>query len=472
MPHYYMRVDAVNLGHFVFDTYDISTIRGGSFILLDAIRSLKDKFQGQLEAISNAASQGLFLVYGTENIEELQTSVLQHLCDITENHATFVTAVVCDTQNNFPLVLQQLEAIIHRQQWRFPTVEVPEYDVSEGECFLDGWRPNNPDCKHPSENNLSHSTHFRREKGRALRQKIFNKILQDSTEFFSENTDLCTTDLGGLAKDPNKGLLSGKIAFIHIDGNKFGRIRRELCETIEDRKAFDQVIQAGCHNEFLKSLLLYARNNIDFQTQDQLLRLEVLVWGGDEIVLVVPAWQAWKVINLFFEKAEGLNFKGTALTYSMALIFCHHNAPILHIRELAQQMLNNVKGSFQDELLNSIHYLVLESFDMLSGSLEIFLKKYYNNLNQQSSLFLYANEFIKIIYNLKCIKKYTSREKILSIIKNLNNIDTVNDITNQIYNLLSLEFREALKENITSLKLDNLPDRWYLLSDLWDYLGD
>lgn len=37
MTTYYLRIEAVNLANFVYDTQDLSTIRGGSLLLRDAV---------------------------------------------------------------------------------------------------------------------------------------------------------------------------------------------------------------------------------------------------------------------------------------------------------------------------------------------------------------------------------------------------------------------------------------------------
>ena len=37
MNKYLLRIEGVNLNHFVFDTRDLSTVRGGSLLLLAAI---------------------------------------------------------------------------------------------------------------------------------------------------------------------------------------------------------------------------------------------------------------------------------------------------------------------------------------------------------------------------------------------------------------------------------------------------
>ena len=56
---YYFRVEAVNLYNTIFDTNDISTTRGGSFLLLNAVERLKEL--DRLEPISIGASAGLLI---------------------------------------------------------------------------------------------------------------------------------------------------------------------------------------------------------------------------------------------------------------------------------------------------------------------------------------------------------------------------------------------------------------------------
>ena len=47
MPKYYIHAEAFNLDPIVYDTHDISTIRGGSFMLLDAIQQIPAAFPGR-----------------------------------------------------------------------------------------------------------------------------------------------------------------------------------------------------------------------------------------------------------------------------------------------------------------------------------------------------------------------------------------------------------------------------------------
>ena len=504
---YYMRVEAINLQHFVYDTNDISTIRGGSFILLEAINNIarQGTFNKKyLCSISTAASQGLFS-FDCDNEDEAKTleiEVLKFLDKETDGHATFVTAIEPEN-DNFSLILEKLEAQIHRQQWRIPTVRIPEFVATAQEDFLDGWRPGAQGYKSGDPNisnaKISAATKFRREHGVPLKHQLFHELLGDDK--YKDN--LCAKSLGELASHRKKGVLDGKIAFIHIDGNNFGSIRRDMCTTRETRELFDKRIQQEFRNPFLKVLLERADNDpTDFQTKDEngktALRLEVLLWGGDEMTIVVPAWKGWEVLQLFFEQAKSLEFNGVPLSHRATIIFCHNNAPILQIRQLAEKLLSQTKTDIQDrlgELLqktsdmsgdkeklmarlssheygDAVHYLVLESFDMLKGSLKNFISDYYQKASY-AHLLIYANELKMLRDNLGIIHTNVARSKVLQIIQAIQaeKPDEIQMIIKQVYNLLSGDRLTGVQVAINALT-QNDPARWYMVADLWDYIPE
>ncbi|MDQ1312889.1 MAG: hypothetical protein QG605_1428, partial [Euryarchaeota archaeon] len=268
MQKYYLLAEAFNNNPVVYDTYDISTIRGGSFILLNAITFLRNTFEGRLKPIATAASTGLFAYEDTGNLDAQKTGmaekVLRVLHNATDGHATFLIAVEKDIPDNFPLVLARLEAEVRRKQWRMPTVVVPQFKDTDQECYFDGWRPGVVDLRYKVDPDLtvakiSEAANFRREVGRMVKQRLFSRLLDGYED------DLIAKDLGKLATNDHKGILSGKIALIHVDGNSFGRIRKEVCDTETKRTKFDDVIQEGCRKVFLRDVLKRAHTDPDFQ---------------------------------------------------------------------------------------------------------------------------------------------------------------------------------------------------------------
>jgi hypothetical protein len=508
MPIYYLRVDAVNLSQFVYDTNDISTIRGGSFLLLEAIDQIAHRFRGDLQPLTTAASQGLFTFRSQDATsgQRLLVNVLAFLREKTEGHATFVGAIEPEIEGQFPMVLERLEAQIRRQQWRLPTVAIPDDDATEQECFLDGWRPGvisytvEPDIQGVK---ISRATAFRRRRGREIKHKLFYELLQEAAYADQRSTQ----DLGELARDPAQGNLNGKIAFIHIDGNSFGQIRRDQCSTPQSRVDFDDAVQNTFRIPFLAALLKHANHDQDFQVKgirggNNPLRLEVLLWGGDEVTMIVPAWKGWETLLLFFDHARHLSFQEVPLTHRAAIIFCHHNAPILQIRQLANSLLDLTKRDLQARAAvansdnpdlvsllphqqphfvatlanhrygDAFHYLVLESLDMLQGSLTSFMSHYYRGAST-TNLLVYGHEMHDIQAHVAVMRPYIARSKVLDIIDAVQHEqwEQIPLIVEQMLALVPQQKRSAVASAVQFLTAAD-PARWYVVADLWDYLPE
>ena len=511
MPKYYIHAEAFNLDPIVYDTHDISTIRGGSFMLLNAIKQLPVAIPNRLEPIATAASKGVFAYEDPGDLaaqgkpKGMAMEVLHALHDATGGHATFLVAVEEDL-DDFSLVLARLEAEVRRQQWRMPTVVVPSFEDTnqkgtDQECYLDGWRPGverytvDPDVEGAK---ISAATYYRRQRGQELKHTLFRELFADE----DAEDDPCAKDLGGLATDPNKGILNGKIAFIHVDGNSFGRIRGAKCTTPDTRKAFDECIQER-RLSFLADLRAAAHTEPDFCVRSRagrdVLRLEVLLWGGDEFTLVVPAWKGLEVLERFYRIADGLAFEGVPMTHRAVVIFCHHNAPILQIRRLAEELLtvtkSNITARFnaaletdlafaslapeehdlQVERLsnaeygNAARYLVLESFDMLRGSLEQFLERYYGKADT-SDLLLYGRNLAELRGHLHAICAAAPKGRVVEVARAISKGDTAraDELRKGLSDSVAPDQRDAVRSAIDVLTKDSEAG-WYLLADLWDY---
>jgi len=505
MPKYYIQAEAFNLDNIISDTYDISTIRGGSFMLLDAVERLPT-FIPALDRISTAASKGVFAYEDPEDLaaqkKVMVQRVLRVLHDITQSHATFLVAVEEEIPNNFSLVLAHLDADVRRQQWRMPTVVVPSFRDTDQECYLDGWRPGVVTLPYAVDAKISESADFRRSVGREIKQHIFSKLLKDPTY----KDDLVAKDLGKLANDGQKGILNGKIALIHVDGNSFGRIRNAVCDTDTKRTAFDDAIQ-DCRNAFLRDILIRARADTDFQVMDDgkmALRIELLLWGGDEFTIIVPAWKGLEVLEYFYRIASDLKFNDerygdVLMTHRAAVIFCHHNAPILQIRRLANELLGTTRRNISDmfesafasdpalagltqkdrdhqrewlsnpKYCNAVRYLVLESFDMLRGSLEQFLNRYYRIADVRGML-LYANEMSKLRSNLHTICEAVPKSRVVEIAQAISRGDGTrkSELRERLCESVAPDQRDTVHTAINALTKNN-DAGWYVMADLWDF---
>ena len=380
MGNYYLRVEAVNLDNFVYDTNDISTIRGGSFLLLDSVNSLAidNDFKKLLRKISTGASAGLFQIIGNDP-DDVKKRVKDYLSNRTDGHTTFVVDTLDGDNLDFKAVQEQLLAKNRWSQWQQLTIPWGlGWKGSESPCFFDGIRPGLEDEEVAGKGakKVSRSVKFRRDIGKELRNDIYAHILgQESCPYEF------TSNLENLSEDEGQSVLNKKIAFIYIDGNKFGTIRDEKCADERMLQEFDNSVQKDFREAVLKKLLSHMYGN-DASQADEKLRLETLLWGGDEVEWVVPAWKGWEVLRLFYEFDPPPAYYKTPLTHAAGIVFCHHNAPILQIRKLAHRLAELAKSNLTSipeshEQGDIFHYLILESFDMLEGSLDTFLQDYY-----------------------------------------------------------------------------------------------
>lgn len=484
MPTYYLRIEAVNLDHSVYDTHDISTIRGGSFILLDAAK-LKD-LSGvkNWEDIGSAASIGLFKFDAADDnaAETVRKKALEAAQKKTKEFATFVSAVErADHPENFSGIVQSLTAKCRWQQYQQSTLVLPEIgDENENfECYLDRVRPAIKIAIPigTEKQNVSKAVIVRRDEGRKLRDDIYRRILQIKEVEFADN-------LESLASWSAAGSLDGKIAFLHIDGNRFGSIRHELCGGETDMINFQRAIQ-DAREDALREILKYAQSQKSFQTSDGEIRLETLLWGGDETEWVVPAWQALKVLSIFFEQTKDRRFtaqngKSVRLTNAIGVVFCHHNLPILQIRGYADELCRMAKDTLPkgtidlDANANCFAFLNMVSFDQMTRHVSDFLEKYHKPA-QAKDFVINLAELADLKPRLQRLKRLMAKNKLHEIIEALQ-IETseeeeakIKDVVDRAKNLLNKAHKTQLENTIQGV-IKGQPHRWYLVSDLWDYV--
>lgn len=364
MTSYYLRVEAVNLSGFLDDTGQLSVVRGGGLLLLGSTERIEREFRS-LTAISTGASQGLFeFTAQDEPSAARQRDDVQRFLstDAELCHATFVVDVT--RADGFGQARQELLALNRWRQWRQPTVAVPSQPAQDRDvCDFDGLRPATRTlARDDKPKPASESVFLRWNHGRAARQGFYQSETSIAGLTF-------TDDLETLARDPARGNLDGKLAVIYADGNSFGKIPRP---TADEARDFDAYLERQ-RRAWLTSLLERARaERSGFHTHDGELRLETLLWGGDEFLIVVPAWKGWDTLVSFFQHARSWEFGGCKLTHAAGLVFCHAQAPIRRVRVLAHDLAERAKVQSREK--NLFAYQVLESFDHVGRDLDAFLE--------------------------------------------------------------------------------------------------
>lgn len=315
---YLLRVEGVNLYHVLDDTRQLSVRRGGSMLLRQAINDITCENISDLppswKIISSGASTGLFQ-FTSDSLQSAQESK-GYIVGFLNNHEQYrYFSFVVDV---FPLLKDEKdepdepekidfrlsrEAVLAKNrfcQFQQPTLtyqDINGADTTVQPCTWDNLRPAPQDGAQEGEKvkrdlgevmaKVSAFTGIRHDYGRKEKKDFINKETGRNDDY--------TWDLQVLSHHPAYSNCNDKIAVLYFDGNSFGKIQKS-CDTPEVLKKFDNYVQDK-RRDFFRQLAEEANRDqnfctVDYQQGDRIenaIRLEVLLWGGDEIMLVVPA---------------------------------------------------------------------------------------------------------------------------------------------------------------------------------------
>lgn len=418
-----LRIEGVNLAYTVFDTEDLSTRRGGSLMLLYAIQDIEKIFATRLSAISTGASTGLFIVKDEPGQETLAAEVHAWLKTHSPySHGTFVVDV---TQGDFRPASEQAVAANRWRQMQSLSFSGVGLTAQAGKpCEIDDLRPAYPGDPKESANSLS--VQGRRHHGIEQRQRLYANLLGKGKRSYTDDFKALANNMNlALVPTPN---LEGKMAVFYADGNSFGAVGRG-CQTPGELKAWDGFIKDR-RKELLQAVITHTSQDPRWQTATGELRLETLLWGGDELMFVVPGWCGMALADLFFQQTAGKmrypQSNGNILTHACGLVFCHHKAPISAISKLAKALADKSKElakkskemnpDFKEK--DSLNWVVLESFDQAGSQLDQFLAtRYRKKLNNWDQLTLTPAAVHHLAHDLAGLKDSLPRSTMVRALR-------------------------------------------------------
>lgn len=508
---YLIRVEGVNLYHVLDDTRQLSVRRGGSMLLRQAIKDLEKKENiptpsvscNNWETISSGASTGLFQ-FTSDSLQSAQKNK-DHIVDFLNNHKqykhfSFVVDVVPLLRDAVGKVdfKQTVEAVIAQNrfsQFQQPTLtchDTPGVEKTGQPCAWDNLRPaRQGDIVTRKQGKVralvSTFANIRHNEGRKEKKDFINREIGKDYEYTWNLQTL------SLSHNPDYSHCNDKIAVLYFDGNSFGKIQKN-CTSKDELKRFDQEVQSK-RQDFLQKLVLNANRDPAFCTIDHqrgfcienAIRLEVLLWGGDEIMLVVPAWKGMEVLQEFYHISRDWKFtddKDTThpLTHAGGLVFCHHKTPLDRIQALAKELADHIK-EHHSKKKNFYHYLVLESVDVPTRPYLEFVKKQYGRHNAevwqpQAPLYEGYIHNKQSIFSSLTDEKEVGRRQIYKLA--LAATESISDFDQQYKRFCELTDRhEQIAQDVRSLFLQvpqpqqheyrQLP--WLHLSELWDYFA-
>ncbi len=410
---YLFRCEGVNLDAYVFNTRDLSTIRGAGLSLLESIKTVEEFLDEtdhcmRFETLSKGASAGLFKITCNDP-NPLRASILGKLSD-TYPYATFVCEWVPLPENEeFGLAREKVLACCRWAQAMGSSLSLPEARTSKNTmpkpaCGIDGIHPAVEDEQHRTPNRenrdknsfVSERTFALRKFGKSQKQIFYRKFIEDPPQFAEMFEDIAHYEL------EDKAPLNDKMAVFYADGNGFGKIQARHCTSPETQKAFDKHVRR-CRKSFLRAFLSEATAKPAWKNpkKKECIRFETLLWGGDEMIFVMPARFGWTFARTFFqhlgsiplsEAGESCDFPKSPLTYTASLVYCHHHSPIERVKTLATGIADFAKnadgGKGRD--FDQLVYTALESFDHLGPDFEEALKTRYGKEIEPSSIILRA----------------------------------------------------------------------------------
>jgi hypothetical protein len=414
MNKYYIHIEAFNMDAFIQDTNDLSTIRGSGLLLLDIIDEISKNFK-MLKPVSTGASKGLFSFEAKQNndAKEIVNKIKGFLADPPNDdfkglrYATFLVDYV-PAEADFQKDKEILQTFVRWEQYKNPTIVVPEINAAKNvlPCHENRMLPGIRKDKKKNETvYVSESVKLRRQYGRKAKHTFYQKQLEKNgfqleAEFVKEFEELTK----------GKNVLANKMAVIYADGNRFSNIQLDCCKTQDDYIKFDEQIK-NYRAEALKNLIDRMLSDPSYQNNGKL-RLETLLWGGDEFIWVVPAWKGFETLKLFYEISESWCYQtqeeNIPLKHASGIVFCNYKAPIHAITKLCKEIAEEAKACNRE--INLFQYLVLESFDHIGQSLENYRKKQFPVPDAQLSLD--GNGIATLENFFKRMKQHLSRRQV------------------------------------------------------------
>jgi hypothetical protein len=368
-----MRAEGVNFAATMDDTHDLSTVRGAGLALLEIGGVLERGLDAAgihngRQILSGASQAAIEFQADEDTARAALASVRAALGKDGPQGEPFphLSFVVDLAEGQGEAALDYAEARNHARQLRQWTMPLPPRASFEtGFDPFDRARPATVKVRLPrgkvgegTEGSVSPSVASRREYGRKMRQAFYGKEAKQVAK------DLAFVDsFGDLVEDPPARMplsLRSRMAVFYADGNAFGKIREVLgSETFGPKLSL-------LRRALLATILDWFRAGLESRqheafARDGDLRIETLLWGGDEMIFVVPSWLAFALVEGFFASTRAWSIDAQQLTHSVGVVVCDLKTPIRQARQLAKEVAETVKQALGTRRENAVGIEIFES---------------------------------------------------------------------------------------------------------------
>lgn len=429
---YLIRIEGCDFAATLFDTEKLSVIRGASRAYLKAPelfrRALATKLglaDAAVKTIAVGASDAILHVETTPALDDASIRAALNAAWRTMSgsklaaclpHLSFTFGIVTESAD-YRTDVMRLVAQCRAGQFQRPTHDLPPKPnvaklgaAAQRPCIIDRSRPvASTTVKVPGESAgaaVSASVAARITYGREQRQAFYAEELEEPLKV--GNVDLTVADsFEDLVAPAPSGLppqLHNKMAVVYLDGNKCTAIREAV---IFGEKSGDGEVRLrqtkfsdfmrGARRKFLKRILLghlasqQAMMLPKSKVQDEdVLRFETLLWGGDECLFVMPAWPVLSLLKPLHEalvENEWI-YEGYKISHGIGILICNVKTPISVAKKLAQELADTAKPLAKVELPgkklpdyrrfnNVLSLQILESVEPPQHDLQRFRAEFY-----------------------------------------------------------------------------------------------
>lgn len=423
MLEWHLFAVGVNMAATIEDTQDLSTIRGAGL----AVLRMPERIATALDALSKpghpatvahvntvytGASEGLWrLTASEEDARALPATLHAAIQDDTGlgralRHMRVLIAVTPITGDEDTGGNQALAAA-RFAQYRTAILPVPPGPAPR-RCGIDGIRPANavlrtkpgqfgPRSTHEADTEdpradtarVSSAVKDRRAHGRAEKHAFYRR---EGADLRASVTGVTETfqDMVDDAPDGLRESVKGKLALLYADGNAFGEIRERMAATMGREPALTRFSTdlLEKRRDLLRQTLTWFQDlekggkgrafwypkAHSAESPDVRLRFETLLWGGDELIWVMPAWAAWDALSLVFRVTRDWKLDDHALTHGAGLVLFQAKTPIRLVKGLAHDLADGAKARAKalGGPRNLCQVLPLESHDIPPGFLDTY----------------------------------------------------------------------------------------------------
>lgn len=381
MVKYCLRVEGVNFNDTLYDTNDLSVIRGSSLLLEGIGRYCSAAFRKNAlediqEIYSGASHAGFHIGSDADVARNAKDILVRALAEPPYSYLSFVIDIgQGDSVDAALAAALRNNRIAQYRQWTIPDSSV---DGALRQDALDGVR--GATIKDEIKGMLSPSTKARLDYGRAHRTDFLfqdrpDRSLLGGVEFCQSFQDLVENPPAGLPRS-----VKNKIAVIHLDGDSFGKAScavgsEAFARALEDMfpRIRQRIVDDALEAEKAES-----------GGVSSLLRMEVLVWGGDDITIVVPAWRVFLFLEGFYDVIKDWIIDGNALGFTAGVVIAQAKTPIRALTSLAEEAVGKSKSI---GARGSVTFDIFESVALPdAGQLQIHRERFSKGLAVPASM--------------------------------------------------------------------------------------